>query len=312
MIESILVPVDGSPSAEAALTMAALIPSGLIRLIMVKPDTTELAEVCHAARDGQAYLDEIASPLRRQGRTVETGVVFGDPGRQIVALSALDDLVVMGSRGCGATSAFVLGSVASWVATHTPVPTMIVRGGDRPATAAALDRVVVALDGSPLAESALPVAAKFATELELPIHLVRVLDFDPIRAVVQAGSEAAAAWSMSMEETIQQAQDYLASQARQLQDRGFTVSYELRKGLPVGQLLEVLREGDIVAVTTRNRGEFKRWLLGSVTDELIRHAPGPVLLARTPAANPTPRSRMPALTALPTARAAATLSGSKR
>lgn len=296
MIESILVPADGSPSAEAALTMAARIASGQICLILVKPDTTELAEACHAARDGQAYLEEIAAPLRRQGRAVETGVVFGDPGRQIVALSAMNDLVVMGN--CGATNALLLGSVASWVATHAPVPVMIVRGGDRPAAAAAIDRVVVALDGSPRAESALPVAEKVATVLGLPIHLVRVLDFDPIRAVVQAGTKAAEAWSMSMEETIQQAQDYLASHARQLQDRGFTVSYELRKGLAVGQLLEVLREADIVVVTTRNRGEFTRWLLGSVTDELIRHAPCPVLLTRTTSGGQPRRGRVPVATAL--------------
>jgi nucleotide-binding universal stress UspA family protein len=233
VFESILVPVDGSPAAEAALAMAARIPSDQMQLILVQPDTTSLDGVCRTARDGRAYLEGLAAPLRRLGRTVETRVLFGDAGRQIVAASAMADLVVMGSRGCGATYALVLGSVASWVATHAPVPAMIVRGGDGLAAASAFDRIVVALDGSPLAESAIPVAERLASELGLPIHLVRVLDFDPIRAAVQAGPDAAAAWSVSMEETIQQAQHYLAAHAAHLQERGFMASHELRKGLPV-------------------------------------------------------------------------------
>lgn len=312
MYESVLVPIDGSQSAEAALAVAARVPTNLLRLVMVQPDSASLDTVCRSARDGRAYLEGLAAPLRRLGRTIETCVLFGDPGRQIVAVSAVADLVVMGSRGCGATHALVLGSVASWVATHSPVPAMIVRGGDRPAAASALDRVVVALDGSPLAESALPAAEKLATELGLPIHLVRVMDFDPIRAVVQTGTDAASAWSNSLEETIQQAQEYLASRARRLQDGGYIASYELRQGLPVTELLDVLRSGDVVVVTTRQRGEFRRWLLGSVTDELIRHAPCPVLLARPMAGDPTLNRRMPTSTTLSTAREAATLSGSKR
>jgi nucleotide-binding universal stress UspA family protein len=279
--------------------MAARIPSRKIRLIMVQPETTAPGQARQAASEGRAYLDVIAAPLRRQGRVAETEVVFADPGRQIVARSAMDDLVVMGSED--------LGDVAAWVATHAPVPTMILHGRDRPAASSALERIVIAFDGSSQAESALPLAEKFATGLAVPMHLVRVLDFDAIRAEEQAGTEAASAWLTSMAETIQQAWDYLASVARHLRDRGFVVTYELREGLPVAQLLEVLREGDLAVVTTRGRGEFTRWLLDSVTDELIRYAPCPVLVARAVAGNVMPQCSRSGSIESPAARSATTL-----
>ena len=46
-------------------------------------------------------------------------------------------------------------------------------------------RVVVPLDGSELAEQALPVAAEVATDLGVPVHLMRVLDIDALRATVR-------------------------------------------------------------------------------------------------------------------------------
>jgi nucleotide-binding universal stress UspA family protein len=280
MLENVLVPLDGSAYAEAALGLAQLIPSERIRLVNVRSDLTQLDEICESAHEGEAYLERVAESLRQQGRSVATDVVFGDPQRQIVALSALADLVVMGSHGCGATHTFFLGSVADWVARHAPVPTLIVRAGEQPASAVHVTRILVPLDGSALAEASLPMARRLAADLGVPIHLVRVVDFDIVRASVEAGAEAAQDTARAQDGIVRQANAYLAEQVQALRDQDLLATSEVRSGAPATELLAAAREGDLIVLTTRERGGLARWLLGSVADELVRRAPGPVLLVR--------------------------------
>ena len=286
MYERILVPLDGSETAEAALAYVALLPSERVRLLAVECDRADLSAVCTAARDCKAYLEAVAAPLREQGRDVDTLVAFGNPAEQILALAAAADLVVMGSHGHGGVKRFVLGSVADEVARHAPVPVMIVRGGPGSPPAVQLTRIVVPLDGSELAEQAVPVAAALAADLGVPVHLLRVLDIDALRATVQAGIHAAAAYMRSQEEIQRYAEEYLAEQAQHLRNRDLTATAEVLTGSPAVTLLDAIRPDDLVVMTTHGRGGVRRWLLGSVADKLVRAAAAPVLLVR--ASGPEP------------------------
>jgi nucleotide-binding universal stress UspA family protein len=280
MFDRILVPLDGSAAAEAALTIAEAIPSQRVRLLAVETEADELGAVCLSNRDCTTYLDRVAATLRLQGREVETTVEFGDPARRIVASAGEADLVIMGSHGRGAVGRFLMGSVAAWVARQSPTPTLIARGGEHPATALPLTRIVVPLDGSPVAEEALPMARKLADTLGLPLLLVRVVDIDPVRATVAAGGTAARAHVRSSEKAIRAARDYLADRVQELRNQNLMASSEPRTGPPVGELLAVIRLGDVVVLTVPDRGPLERWLLGSVSKELIQRAAGPVLLVR--------------------------------
>jgi nucleotide-binding universal stress UspA family protein len=282
MFERILVPLDGSETAEAALAYVALLPSEQVRLLAVESDQADLSAVCTAAHDCRAYLEAVAAPLREQGRDVDTLVAFGNPAEQILALAAAADLVVMGSHGHGGAKRFVLGSVADEVARHAPVPVMIVRGGSRSGSAPAvqLTRIVVPLDSSELAEQAVPVAAAVAADLGVPVHLLRALDVDALRATVQAGSHAAAAYMRSQEEIRRYAEEYLAEQAQQLRNRDLAATAEVLTGSPAATLLDAIRSDDLVVMTTHGRGGVRRMLLGSVADKLVRAAAAPVLLVR--------------------------------
>jgi nucleotide-binding universal stress UspA family protein len=280
MFERILVPLDGSETAEAALAYVALLPSDRVRLLAIECDRADLSAVCTAARDCKAYLEAVATPLREHGRDVDTLVTFGNPPEQILALSAAADLVVMGSHGHGGVKRFVLGSVADEVARHAPVPVMIVRGGSASPPAVQLTRIVVPLDGSELAEQAVPVAAALAADLGVPVHLMRVLDVDALRATVQAGSHAAAAYMRSQEEIQRYAEEYLSEQAQTLRNRNLTATTEVLTGSAAVSLLDAMRPDDLVVMTTHGRGGVRRWLLGSVADKLVRAAAAPVLLVR--------------------------------
>jgi nucleotide-binding universal stress UspA family protein len=278
LFERILVPLDGSETAEAALAYVALLPSERVRLLAVESDRANLTAVCTTARDCRTYLEAVAAPLREQGRDVDTLVAFGNPAEQILALAAAADLVVLGSHGHGGVKRFVLGSVADEVARHAPVPVMVVRGGAVLPPAVQLTRIVVPLDGSDLAEQAVPVAAAVAADLGVPVHLMRVLDVDALRATVQAGIHAAAAYLRSQEEIQRYAEEYLAEQVQQLRNRDLTATAEVLTGSPAVTLLDAIRPDDLVVMTTHGRGGVRRWLLGSVADKLVRAAAAPVLL----------------------------------
>jgi nucleotide-binding universal stress UspA family protein len=286
MFERILVPLDGSETAEAALAYVALLPSERLRLLAVESDRSDLSAVCTAARDCRSYLEAVAAPLREQGRDVDTLVAFGNPAEQILALAATADLVVMGSHGHGGVKRFVLGSIADEVARHAPVPVLVVRGGSAPPPAVQLTRIVVPLDGSELAEQAMPVAASLAADLGVPVHLMRVLDVDALRATVQAGIHAAAAYMRSHGEIQHHAEEYLAEQTQQLRNRDLALTTEVLTGSPAVTLLDAIRPVDLVVMTTHGRGGVRRWLLGSVADKLVRAAAAPVLLV--PASGPEP------------------------
>ena len=286
--QAILVPLDGSVPAEAALALAELIPSRRVRLLQVEPDakgpmlvsSPELdAWRTDREADARAYLERAGDGLRRQGRSVEEVFAFGDPAERIVAAAADVDLVIMATHGRGAGGRAVFGSVADRVARRAPTSTLLVRGGSA-AVAPPLTRVLLPLDGSPLAERATPVAADLAADLGLPIRVLRVVDFDVLRAAVQAGPAAAAAYARSQEVARHEADTYVADRVERLRNRDLSATGEVRTGPPAGALLAAIETGDVVVMTTHGRGGVRRWLLGSVAEKLVRLAPGPVLLVR--------------------------------
>lgn len=270
MYDRILVPLDGSPAAATALAYAELIPSRRVRLLRVEPDdrgpmladTEELAawraERVAAVR---AELLPIGQPLARQGREIETICAFGDPARQIAVAAGDADLIVMVSRGRGAGGRALLGGVTDRVVRTTPVTTLVVRAGNRPAAGPPVARLVVPLDGSPLADRALPEAVRLADDLGLPVHLLRVADRDTAAATAEAAR-------------------YLANQARRLRDQDVMATTEVLAGNTASALLAAISPGDLVVMTSRGRGGLRRLVLGSIADQLVRRAPAPLLLVR--------------------------------
>lgn len=278
MFDRILVPLDGSQAAEVALKVAEQIPDRRIHLVGVEPDCTDLSELCTGAREREVYLETIATTLREQGRYVTTMVAFGNPAEQINAMASPTSLIVMSSHGRGAMGRALFGSVADSVIRNAPAPTLIVRGEEWQATA--LQRIVVPLDGSSLAEQALPLAVNLAQAMKLTVHLVRVIDFDQTDASVLAGLAAAEACARQQAELAREARAYLALQSHQNQAPDCVVTSEVRIGDPVEELLAVIQAADLTVLATHARGGIARWLMGSVAEEIVQRSAGPVLLVR--------------------------------
>ena len=132
----ILVPLDGSVLAEAALGKALDIADGatisLLRAAEVdtaaRPDSPR-AQVA-ALRDAQEYLRKIVRRLQLHGTgCVEAHVWYGKPAAAIVeaARTQKADLIVMATHGRSGLEHLVLGSVTETVLRGTPVPVLVVR-----------------------------------------------------------------------------------------------------------------------------------------------------------------------------------------
>ena len=138
-------------------------------------------------------------------------------------------------------------------------------------------RIVVGLDGSDLAESALRSGAELAKALGVPLHLVRVAD---LATVHWGATEAYVALSQEMEHEQAAAATYLEVMASPLRDDGLEVTTEVRAGTAARELLKLSSPSDLIVVASHGRHGLERLLLGSVAEEIARKAAGPVLITR--------------------------------
>src|SRR6266487_4877023 len=201
MFRRILVPLDGSELAERALPIAARLArasGGSIALLRVVSSPIELTSqptessvqvqgVLDSDLAGAvAYLTGITASSVLAGVAMTTEVFKGTPAELIlsVARSQKMDIIIMCSHGYTGMTRWALGSVAERVASHAPVPVLVLRkGGLVPASphpgALRPFRVLVALDGSARAELGIEPAASLSAALAAPfqgaLHLMQVV-----------------------------------------------------------------------------------------------------------------------------------------
>jgi nucleotide-binding universal stress UspA family protein len=134
-------------------------------------------------------------------------------------------------------------------------------------------RLLVPLDGSPCAEDVLPFAERLAGDLKAGISLLRVVYAHTFPGVDPTDAEVA---------VVQEAENYLRDIEGQLKGKGIDVDSHVRYGDDAEEILDhAARKGiDFIAMTTHGRSGVKRWLLGSVAEKILRHAPKPVYLVR--------------------------------
>ena len=143
-----------------------------------------------------------------------------------------------------------------------------------------LSRVLVPLDGSALAEAVVPQVVELAALCKAEILLLRVAlarvlpSADPVEAQVRA---------------VEEAQAYLVRIETTLSAQGVAVKSAVRYGHAVEEILDHARVAgaDLIAMSTHGRSGFRRWVLGSVAEIVVRRSPLPVLLLRaTPLTGP--------------------------
>jgi len=142
-------------------------------------------------------------------------------------------------------------------------------------------RIVVPLDGSELAERALPDAERLARLISAPIHLLRVVDLTllPWYGQFEMSMEYAATEQMLADDS-DAASTYLQTIAERLTASGLTAVTEVRRGPTSRSLIDATKPGDLIVMASHGRSGMTRWFLGSVAEEILRHATVPVLLVK--------------------------------
>jgi nucleotide-binding universal stress UspA family protein len=141
--DKILVPLDGSDLAEAAIPAAvesAASRSSTLLLVRAAearktlPGADPIDAQIAAVREAEAYLDPVKARLEQQGLRVETHVWYGPAASAIMAAANLHkpDLIVMSTHGRSGLGRLIFGSVAESVLRGTTVPILLIRPAEAP------------------------------------------------------------------------------------------------------------------------------------------------------------------------------------
>jgi len=300
MSDRILVPLDGSPLAEQALgcaiTLARALPAEivLLRAVSIPPDTEvvlnsvglEVATLREQVEEeASSYLREVASELEDAHLVVRQVVRHGPPSEAIVDYAAEPDIrqIVMTTHGRTGISRWTHGSVAERVLQSASVPVLMVRAEEPELYISpphvSLRRILVPLDGSRVAEQVLP----SVTEIAQALHAKMILFQVPI---IYVSGSLSGDWYLPihgvLETATQDAEAYLDRTAAGLREEGVTVSTAMRIGGVADAIIGYAQANrvDLIAMCTHGRTGLGRWLLGSVSDRVLRGSRVPILLVR--------------------------------
>lgn len=145
------------------------------------------------------------------------------------------------------------------------------------------NHILVPLDGSHLAEAALPPTLELASKFNSKISLVWVIQPPHLIMTAANGSVYAQLLTEMRNQSDQDAHNYLRGHQGSLRQQGYVVHTQVTEGENVADaLLEVASSLDVdtIVMSTHGRGGLSRWVFGSVADKVLRYANVPVLLIR--------------------------------
>lgn len=296
MYKKILVALDGSQRSEhilpyaRSLAKALKIPVELLHAIdldalmpAVIAQQGRYQEIMAAEQKNNSdYLKKIAGSF--SGTAVDCSLEIGRAAELIVdhAAAQAGTLIAMTTHGRSGVKRWLLGSVAEKVLHAATNHVLLARATEesKRIETASLKRIVVPLDGSKLAELALPQAAELARTLALEIVLVRAFN---LPAPVYNADEYMVNLAELLEQVRNEAQAYVEEKTRDLQAQGVKkVSATTVEGFAADKIIDAARKnpGSLIAMSTHGRGGVGRWVLGSVTQRVVRHSDDPVLIVR--------------------------------
>ncbi|NIR40128.1 MAG: universal stress protein [Actinobacteria bacterium] len=267
-----IVPLDGSARSARALGPAVKAATALDSPLKVISFATELSRAVV-----ESELEEQLEAARRESPGVECTLrveTSESVGQGLLAYldSTPGALVVMATHGRGHSSA-LFGSTAAEVVRHRSSPLLLVGPDCETDRFEVGGLMLVPLDASDHSEQIIPVAEAWAIVFGNPIEVVQV--------VSPEDSQLAAA--ASVREPIIET-DYVHRKAREMgRALDQELEYEVLHGEHAGPTI-VARARDygaaLVAMTTHGASGLSRLLHGSVTADVVRHAPCPVLTVR--------------------------------
>lgn len=141
-------------------------------------------------------------------------------------------------------------------------------------------RILVPLDGSRLAEEALPCATRLGQDLQADLVLLHVVSRPA--SVRRDADEADPRLSALVDESATRARDYLQGIAHSLRNTNPNVRHVVRYGCPQKVIVDYAAKTDIdqIIMATNSYGSHNRWRNSSVAERVVQRTSAPVLLVR--------------------------------
>jgi len=292
MFKHILVPLDGSAPAEAALPAAAyLAAKGGARVTLLHIVERDAPATIHGARhlrqrdEASAYLDEI----RRRAFPAETTVMchvheaaFADVARGIVEHEdeLAPDLIVLCAHGSRGLRERIFGRIAQQVIGLGRVPVLLIRPPASGVAAFNCRTILMPEDGQPEHE----IGLQFATDLARATGAALELLFVVPTAATLSGPEATAsqllpgASRIMLDMAERGARDHLREHLAALS--GVTAQAHVLRGDPARAVIAMAEKlnSDLVVLATHGKAGAEAFWSGSVAAKIIRSCPRPLLL----------------------------------
>jgi nucleotide-binding universal stress UspA family protein len=289
MFKTILVPLDGTPYASAALPVARTIAratgANLALVCVTEPTHDQHAHARHvmaAEHNVRMANDELV----RDGFRTDTLICTGRAADEIVAAtrSTRADLIVMATHGRAGLQRAFAGSVTERVLGTSPVPVIVLAPGGKRMTD--ISRLLVAVDGTVGGALALGAATGLARATNARIELLRAVPPLPMWTYGATEAYAPAAYMEPEWEdaALESAEAYVNGLAERLRAAGIPADGRAVRGPAAASIDDVAEalDVDLIVMSTHALRGPARAVLGSVADEVVRTSKRPVLLVHRP------------------------------
>jgi len=280
MRDSLLIPLDGTPIAEAGLSWAEAAAGKC-------GASLQLLSVCRRDSDAQAltatidYLDRHVQRLRAGGIRATAQLQLGDPAPRILQEAECADLTVLTSG----TTRWIVSPILDQILRKMESPVALVRG-DRSEwmSATNLERILLPVSESNYSSEAIPVVQRLAMTFEAEVILLH--NVSPPNEPGSAGeSPFSAVTTKRIDVDLSQAESYVEHVADEFRGWGIRVRTVISTGEPAKQIVAVGREygAGLIAMATRGRDRLESRIAGSVANVVLESTPIPCVLIRTAA-----------------------------
>lgn len=292
----VLVGVDGStPSGravdwavrEAALRQAALHIEYLMDHSRVDDFLTAQGTHGEASRlreYGAAVLEAATDRAIRfaPGVSLRTHLGVGSPHETITELGAIADLLVTGSNAVSVDDSAPFGSIGSRQTTlfSTPVAIIPMETPRIRPDARTEGRITVGVDGSSHADAALRFALDEATLRCVPLLVVSAWH-DPVTPTWAAATRVAPERTEEGRKAAVLATEEALRRTRTDRHRNLEIEVVCPEGQPGPTLRAIAGDASMTVIGTRGRGNSRGRLLGSVTQDVLRHSKRPVVIVHS-------------------------------
>ena len=299
MFAHIVVPLDGSKFSEAVLAfvvpLAKRLNSGVV-LLHAESDpyadmfggerAAEMYRVHRSERNSSSsldYLEGVCERLRSESVRCETFIDYGAPA--VVILDYIEehspDLLAMSTHGRSGIRRMVVGSVTTAILPRAGIPVLVAHPRDDDGISeSSFTNIVVPLDMSERSEDVLPLATELAYTLESESTFITCLP-SPAQMYTGAVPEVYPFPDDLMQQAQGAADEYLENLCAAVNEgRDLNTEWESLEGGPASRIVEYaeLQPNSLIAMCTQGRTGLGRWVLGSVTDTVIRTGNTPVLV----------------------------------